>query len=258
MKANCRRTLLFSKILWKRLRLSLPGIAALAVSNLAGAQAIDTNRPGFTASPNVVAPGQWQVETGIAYTRPDSDSHATSLPTAEIRFGVADQVELFISSLSWTNASSSGGDTSGLVDMDIGTKIDITDAGAKTEMAFGFQLSVPTGDDGFSSDRWDPSVAFVWLHNADLTVAGTVKLSNYEGGIQVDNSLKLPFSVDETRSAFVEWEMNLPEDGDNAHWLNGGYQWVLEDRMQLDLNAGLGLNDGAGDYRLGMGFSIRL
>lgn len=233
-------------------------LALLSVPNPVAAQAIDTNRPGFTASPNVVAPGQWQVETGIAYSRPDSDSHTTSLPEAEIRFGVADQVEVFANYLSWAKSRSGGNDTSGLVDMAIGAKVDITDAGAKTEMAFGFQVSVPTGDASFSSDRWDPSVGFIWLHNADLTVAGTVKLSNYEDGIQVDNSLKLPFSLDETRSAFVEWEMNLPEDGDSAHWLNGGYQWLIEDRIQLDFNAGLGLNDGAGDYRLGMGFSVRL
>jgi len=233
-------------------------MVAFAVPILAAAQAIDTNRPGFTASPNVVAPGQWQVETGIAYSRPDSDSHTTSLPEAEIRFGVADQVEVFANYLSWAKSSSGGNDTSGLVDMSIGTKVDISDAGARTQMAFGFQLSVPTGADSYSSDRWDPSVAFVWLHDADLTIAGTVIISNYENGFQLDNGLKLPFSLSETSSAFVEWEANLPEGGGSTHWLNGGYQLLIDNDMQLDFNAGLGLNDRAGGYRLGIGFSIRL
>ena len=57
---------------------------------------------------------------------------------------------------------------------------------------------------------------------------------------------------------FVEWEANLPEGGGSTHWLNGGYQWLIDDDMQFDLNAGLGLNDRTADYRVGVGFSIRL
>ena len=231
---------------------------AFAAPNRVAAQAIDTNRPGFSYSPNVVGVGQWQLETGIAYTRPDSDAHTTSLPTAEFRFGVADQVELFVTSLSWSKTSSAGNDVSGLVDMAIGTKIDIGDAEASTQMALLFQLSVPTGDDNFSSDRWDPSFAFVWSHNADLAIAGTVKISKYRSGYQLDNGLKLPFSLGKAGSAFVEWEANLPENGGNTHWLNGGYQRLIDDHIQLDFNAGVGLNDRADDYRLGIGFSIRL
>ena len=220
----CHRPLLPANKSAKRHWLRPIVVAALAVPNLAAAQAIDTNRPGFSASPNVVGPGQWQVETGIDYARPDSDSHTISLPAAEIRFGVADQVEVFATYLSWAKSSSGDNDTSGLIDMAIGTKIDISDTGAKTQMAFGFLLSVPTGSDSFTSDRWDPSAAFIWLHNSDLPVAGTVKISKYQSGYQLDNGVKLPFSLGETSSAFVEWEANLPEGGGSTHWLNGGYQ----------------------------------
>jgi hypothetical protein len=65
-------------------------VAVIAAPSLVAAQPIDTNRPGFSYSPNVVAPGQWQLETGISYTRADSDTHSTSLPLAELRVGVAD------------------------------------------------------------------------------------------------------------------------------------------------------------------------
>jgi hypothetical protein len=225
---------------------------------LAAAQSIDTNRPGFSFSPNVVDPGQWQLETGISYTHTDSDTHTTSLPLAELRVGVADQVELFASSMSWFRTKSDGEETSGLVDMAIGTKVSIGDAEARTQMAFLFQLSVPIGYYTESSDRWDPSVGFIWSHNAVQVIAGTIKVSRYEGGYRLDNGLKLPFSVGESGSAFVEWEANLPESGDSTHWLNGGYQWLIDDHMQLDFNAGLGLNDSAEGYRLGVGFSIQL
>ena len=47
------------------------------------------------------------------------------------------------------------------------------------------------------------------------------------------------------------------ESGDTLHWLNGGYQWLLDDSRQIDFNAGVGLNDDAGDWRFGAGFSMQ-
>jgi hypothetical protein len=220
-------------------------------------QTIDTNRPGFSSSPNVVEPGQWQLETGIAYTRSSDDGRSLFLPLAEIRTGVVGQVEVYLASLSWAETDSAGSTISGLLDVALGTKINISDADANTQMALLFQLSVPTGDSNFSSDRWDPSIGFVWAHSGDLAIAGTVKVSQFDSGYQLDNGLKVPFSWSDAHSGFVEWEVNLPEGGGNTHWLNGGYQWLIEDHMQLDFNAGLGLNDRAADYRVGVGFSIR-
>ena len=243
--------------LWKGLWLWVV-VGVFVVPNPVAGQTIDTNRPGFSFSPNVVELGQWQLETGITYTRSNDDTRTTSLPVAEFRLGVADQLEVFVSSLSWSETRSANSETSGLVDMALGAKVNVSNAEAKTQMAFLFQLSVPIGDDSFSSDRWDPGLAFIWAHNGDLAIAGTVKISKFRSGYQLDNGLKVPFSWGDAHSGFVEWEANLPQDGGSTHWLNGGYQWLIDDRMQFDFNAGLGLNDRAGDYRLGVGFSIRL
>lgn len=234
------------------LRIAL--ILACFVPGATLAQAIDTNRPGFSFSPNVVAPGAWQMETGVGYTRINSNNDSTSLPQAEFRYGIADEVELFISSLGWVDANSG----SGFLDPAIGAKVSVSDAGATVNMAFVFQLSVPIGGNEVSSDSWDPSLAFVWAMSGGLGLAGTVKISESDSDYQVDNGLKLPFSINDSQSAFVEWEANLPENGGSSHWLNGGYQWLLDDRMQVDFNAGLGLNDRAGDYRFGIGFSMKL
>jgi hypothetical protein len=238
-------------------RLMIPVLVFCGLPALASAQAIDTNRPGFSFSPNVVAEGQWQLETGIAYDRAGGNAKSLSLPLAEFRIGIADDIELFVSSISWTNAEAGGNSASGVVDTVIGTKIALGDTMGRTSMAVLFQVSVPVGDSDFSSDDWDPSAAFIWTHDGRVPLAGTVKVSHAGGRYQLDNGLKLPFSISDGHSAFVEWEANLPEGRDNAHWLNGGYQWLLEETLQLDLNAGVGLNDEAGDYRLGAGFSMR-
>ncbi len=231
------------------LLLLLPGVLQ--------AQAIDTNRPGFSFSPNTVANGVWQLETGLDYTKSSSSSKSTSLPVAEVRWGVASQIEVFASGISWTENEVNDRSRSGFTDLNIGTKLAVTEQDARTKMAFLFQLSVPVGEDGFSSDRWDPTAAFIWSHEGALPIAGTVKVSRFRSGFQLDNGLKLPFSINDRHSLFAEWEANLPEDGGSTHWLNGGYQFLNSDQMQLDLNAGLGLYDRAGDYRLGVGFSYR-
>ncbi len=256
MSEESRGSLLRADTLWISLWLRV-FFWMFALPNLAAAQSIDTNRPGFSFSPGVVGLGQWQLETGINYTRSDDDTRTISLPAAEIRIGVADQLEVFVSSLSWSETKSSINESSGLVDMAVGAKVNVSNAEAKTQMALLFQLSVPLGDDSFSSDRWDPSLAFIWAHKGDIAIAGTVKVSKFQSGYQLDNGLKVPFSWGDVHSGFVEWEASLPEDGGTTHWLNGGYQWLPSDRNQLDFNAGLGLNDRAGDYRLGVGFSIR-
>ncbi len=232
------------------------GSLALAVP-AASAQAIDTNRPGFSFSTVTVDKGLWQLETGLDYTRIGSGRSTTSLPAAELRWGVAEQVEVFLSGLNWTDRSTGAGGASGLNDFNVGTKIRVTGRDKVTQMAVLLQVSVPAGEDGFTSDRWDPTAAFVWAHNGAFPIAGTVKVSKFRGGYQLDNGLKLPFSFGERHSVFAEWEANVPENGGNSHWLNGGWQYLLAEQMQLDLNLGLGLNDRAADYRLGIGFSYR-
>lgn len=236
--------LAMSVVLW----LFLPGAA--------WGQAVDTNRPGFSFTPGVVADGRWQLETGIAFDRPGSGSHSISLPLAEARYGLADGVELFVSSISWTDADFGASSGRGLADVALGTKLALTARDARTRMAVLFQLSVPIGDSDFSSDRYDPAAAFIWAHDGAIPLAGTARVSRLRSGFRLDNSLKLPFSLGGPHSAFVEWEANLPEGGGDTHLLNGGYQRLLDDRTQLDANAGVGLNERAGDYRLGVGLSI--
>ena len=193
------------------------------------------------------------METGFDYTRIDSNNDSTALPQAEFRYGVADDVELFLSSFGWVDADAG----SGFLDPNIGAKVSVSSGGAVVDMAFLFQLSVPIGGNDVTSDSWDPSLAFVWAMTGGLGLAGTVKLSHFDDDFQVDNGIKLPFTFNNRHSAFVEWEANLPENGGSSHWLNGGYQWHLEYTAQVDFSIGAGLNDRAGDWRFGVGYSMR-
>ncbi|MDH3418927.1 MAG: transporter [Gammaproteobacteria bacterium] len=232
-------------------------IALVAVFgfDVASAQTIDANRPGFSFTTGTVPDGRWQLETGIAYARPGSNSRTTSLPFAELRYGVADDMELFVSSLNWARSESGSRDSSGLLDANIGIKI-AAGGGERLRSAVLFQLSVPIGDSDFSSDDWDPGIAYVWAYDGRIPLVGTVMVRDSGDRYQLDNGLQLPYSINDRQTVFVEWEANLPEGGNDAHWLNGGLMWLLDDRRQIDFEAGAGLNDAAGDYRLSAGFSI--
>ena len=221
-----------------------------------GQGAIDTNRPGFTSTTAVVKPGQWQLETGLDYTHGNGSERSWSIPVAEIRVGVAAQTELFLNSITWGRQESDQGDNSGLKDMALGVKYRMTGEDAGFSTALLGQLSVPVGDKAFSSDRWDPTLGFVWASNG-LPISGTIKASKFKPGYQLDNGLKWVFSARDSTVAFLEWEANLPEHGDDTHWLNIGWQLISGQNMQVDLNGGAGLNNATADYRIGAGFSYR-
>jgi hypothetical protein len=219
-------------------------LAALSLTTPLAAQTIDTNRPGFSFAPTVVPKNRLQLEAGMGY---DRDSDSIAVPQAELRYGAADGIELFVTSLNWNDGERA--------DMGIGSKIAISGLPDSMQMAALVQVSAPTGDSAISSDRWDPSAALIWAHTGMLSLAGTAKVTQFDNGVQVDNGLKLILPSPARQTAFLEWELNWPEGGDAAHWLNGGYQWLLSDSFQLDASIGVGLNDEAGDYRFGIGLA---
>jgi hypothetical protein len=204
-----------------------------------------------------MAVGVWQVESGIDYTRDggsDRNSRNYSLPAAEIRVGVLDGAELYLNSLNWTRQENDRGTNRGFQDFKVGTKFRTTTGDFASAVLA--EVLIPAGDDAFTADRWDPAVAYAWLHNPS-SIAGMARVRRIKNGVQFDNAFKWSFAAGSAGSAFLEWEANLPEGGDDAHWLNLGYTLSGVAGMQLDANAGVALNDAAGDYRLGVGFSYR-
>lgn len=230
---------------------------AAALINAAHAEPIDTNRPGFSFSPGVVGKGVWQLETSLGYSRGDGETRTLSLPNAELRYGVGGDVELFVSGMSWFDAEAGGSSTSGLGDIAIGTKIAISDMSSQTRMALLFLVSVPTGKDGISSNSWDPALGFVWSSGGNIPLAGTAKIIERDGKLQFDNGLKLPFTINDRQSVFIEWEANFPESGSSSHWLNSGFQWLLSDSIQVDFGVDLSLSEFGDDHRFAAGFSRR-
>ena len=238
-------------------RVTVAALVASAVLRTAAADVIDTNRPGFSFTPTVVDERAWQIETSLTYLRSDGGLRQLSLPNAELRYGIGDGVEVFVSGISWNDAEFGAADARGLGDIGYGTKIGLDLSGEKLKSAVLFLVSVPVGADEFTSDRWDPSLGFVWTYSGRIPLAGTARVTDRDGGIGFDNGLKLPVQIDERRTVFVEWEANIPARGSNSHWLNTGYQWLWSADVQIDFGIDVSLSDFGDDYRIGVGFSTR-
>jgi Putative MetA-pathway of phenol degradation len=232
--------------------------AALSAQNVAAqsVQRMTTERPSFSTTPYVLSPGVWQIETGYHYTN-DSDGadfELQTLPQALLRYGMSDDIELQFGwpGLSWRDNGNNS--DSGMNDATIRVKIQVADESAATPMAFFAGLTLPVGDDEFSSDSYDPSIGAAWAHSRFF---GTVLISKSDDDYTFENGLAMSFALKNDTSAYAEWQATVPEDGGSVHNLNGGILWLRRANMQLDLNASLGLNDRAADFSIGAGFSYR-
>lgn len=242
------------------MRRQLPGCLAMVLacgSFDAAAQAegpINADRPGFSTSPLVVSPGVWQIESGYLYADTGSGSSYQTLPQALLRFGLNDEIELrlVLPGLAWSD--SNGNSDSGLTDAGFGLKIQLTDDNASTPVAFLAGVSLPTGDDGFTSDSFDPVIGAAWSH---AKFFGTATITRADGDYTLENGVGLSFALANASSLFAEWQATFPDDGGSRQQLNGGWMWLPQNNMQWDINASLGLNDRTPDFAIGGGFSYR-
>ncbi|MEM9056257.1 MAG: transporter, partial [Pseudomonadota bacterium] len=155
----------------------LAGIAVMAwLPAVAPAQSdtspINTERPSFSASPLALSTGALQIEAGYQYT--DAGATGDSLPNLLVRYGFAEAWEV---QLGWAgrNRVDVGPTTiRGASDTSVAVKYAFSEPGTPTALALLAGVTVPTGNQAFSSDSVDPSVGLLWSHSGALDLFGTV------------------------------------------------------------------------------------
>lgn len=228
---------------------------ALAEDN----ETINAERPGFSSSPIALAPSLVQIEAGYQYTTDSSqigvDDH--TLPLILLRIGLVDRLEMQFSwaGISWTDVG--GRHVNGGNDASIGLKWQVSDADATVPIALFAGLTLPVGDAEFSSDEADPSVGAFWSYSAGLDWFGTVIIGESGNDSSISNAVGISIPVDSDKGAYVEYFGNYAGDAGPEHYLNGGFTYLPQHNMQLDLHIGLGLNSGAADAFLGLGLAFR-
>jgi hypothetical protein len=138
------------------------------------------------------------------------------------------------------------------------------------EAALLTHLSLPTGDDTFSTHRADPSFRFLFSH----TLTDTLSLSYNFGaawesqeGLDGDRdtlsvfqyTVSLGKGVTDKLGLFVELFGDIPmnAEGTPENLVDGGITYLLADNFQVDFSMGFGLSEAADDLFFGAGVSYR-
>ncbi len=243
-----------------------PGLATLVCvcATPANAQDLATDRPDFTESAVVIPTHSIQVEGGFTWEQSSSDVRALAGPELLIRWGLTPRIELrlgFPGYLALRNHT----DLDGFVDSSLGTKLQIVTDAKGWDVAGIVAVSLPTGAESLTSDGWDPGLTVtaareiwtMWSLGTQLTVESTTegqhRATNWTGTAVLGTSL----GSAEVVGLFVELAASVPQYGSSAITFHHGYTWLVRPLFQLDIHAGVGLNDAAPNWLIGAGFGFR-
>jgi len=254
----------------RRLGLAL-GCAWLVTS--ASADPLSSDRPGVTNPPSVVAPGAIQLEGGFSFEREtqavEPHTSTLTLPQSLLRVGLLSFLEARISADGYVYEKRHGdANRSSGSDLTLGSRARLFDQrGLLPKTALEFDLSLPTGSATVTSDGVDPSgsVLVEWSFGERFVLDANVVLASVTLGksdphraFQVGPSVSLSASMTRRAGAFVEYYATLSDRGvADEHSVDGGFSWLVDDNLQLDVSAGAGVNRAAPDYFVSAGASWR-
>lgn len=234
----------------------------LLVAPLAAQEPLVTDRPDFTESAVSVVPGRVQLEAGWTMETADEvDVH--TLGEVLFRIGVLPRTEFRVGLNSFVTVDAPGGDSSGLDDVSIGAKFELLEGRAsRPQTAVLIGTTVPTGDGEVAAEEWQPEaiLALEWdlSHRVGLgvnggwTYAGTDDDRFHEGKA----SAAVGVGLTERVGAFFEAFGFVSEEEDPA-FFDAGLTYLVSDDFQLDGRVGVGLDDDASDWFVGLGISQR-
>lgn len=242
------------------------------------AEPLVTDRPDFTEASSTVGLGVVQIEAGYTYSHDASNvgnSTNHSYPETLLRVGIL--AEWLEARVAWNYASANdtifgAGRTmeSGSEDLYLGFKWALTgQAGLLPEMGIITQMTVPTGSDAFTAGETLPGVS--WLYGWDLndwiSTGGSTQVNRAIDGetaqpySEFAQSWTIGYSLGDRVGAYTEWFGIMPDGADSDHtqnYANGGFTFLVNNNLQLDIRAGVGLNEAADDFFTGAGLSFRL
>jgi len=198
---------------------------------------------------------------------PDTDSYEFPDPT--LRLGVARNFELRLvaDGLVYQDRGGASNRATGS-DLSAGFKLRLMQQqSAWPALGALVELSFPTGSEAVTSGGFDPSLRalFQWGFAEHWNVVANLGFSAPTQGdddpsrvFRLAPALSLELQLGSGLGSYVEY-FGAYETGGNAdeHGIDGGFTWLVNDDLMLDLWAGGGLNDAAPEWQVGAGASWR-
>lgn len=240
---------------------------------------IVTDRPDFTEASSTVGKGRIQLETGYTFISDRADgvrNRRHSYPEALLRVGMF--AEWFEFRIAHNFLSTSTGDSTsqstltGAQDLYLGVKLGLTEQSDETkilpETALVLQMTVPMGHREFTANQilYGFNALYGWDVNDFLAAGGSFGVNRNldddgHGYSVIHSSFTINYTLTDRIGAYTEWFALMPHSASTAifpqHYFDGGFTYKPVPYMQFDIRAGVGLNDHADDFFVGVGYSVK-
>lgn len=236
---------------------------------------IVTDRPGFSTGTYTVKPGRFNIESGYQYSFKDhnteSDTSTHTAPLSNLRIGITNKIEFDLLWNGWNidDQEDSSPETS-VADVSVGGKYRIIEADQFNLTALGM-LSLPVGSSPSTSGHVDPQFGLLLDYSLldNITLFGNVLANTDETKGDRNYSIQpiagISFSHTSRLGTYLEYNSDIPlHTGDASgpgsskvqNTIDGGATYLLTDDVQLDISAGLGLENETDNF-IATGVSIR-
>ncbi len=200
---------------------------------------IKTDRPDQTESAVVLSSGQIQIESGISIE--SSQSNINTL----FKFGMTEGIEIRINSNYIINDELSFMKKSSFSDFEVGAKFKIFDKTSNnTKVAFLSHLSIPTAIEVFSNNVYGLLNRLIVSHdlNNESQIGYNLGYNKFE---KMDGQFIYTIVYGKSLDSFGIFFELFGDDSKNSFNINfdSGITYLLDNKKQLDLSIGKGINN---------------
>ncbi|WP_018342852.1 transporter [Cytophaga aurantiaca] len=241
-----------------------------------------TDRPHIAETPILVGKGTLQWETGFQVSNTNTSLGKTkdiTYNTMLVRLGLSRRVEArFEMSYLGTKTTKTANDslkvnTSGFSGLNVASKVFLFDEkGLRPKGTLLYGLSLPfIGSTTYRPENTGGFIKFLFLneithhyefeYNVGVVWSGNTKQASYV------YALNNEFMITQKFNAFVEIYGSFTENNGmdnrfngtfiNDHRLNGGFWYLFNKDLQVDVSGGVGLSAASPDYYVALGLSNR-
>ena len=248
--------------------------SALFCTLVSFAQTISTDRPTQSLAPHVVPGGRLQLETGFIFEQVNSDFSNIVFNSTLLRYGVNGRYEVrlgfdFVQQDDVDFSSGQEFRNSGFTPFFLGVKVKLSEQkGIIPNFSFVGQIFLPNEESGSPVRQSFITPEFRFL--SEYSLGDRVTLG-YNWGLRwfdADLSGVEDFRPTTLYSAYVtvrtikslsvyfEPFIFLREDEDSDFRVNAGLLYLINDKIQFDVEGGVGISDIAPSYFVGGGISF--
>ncbi len=200
---------------------------------------IKTDRPDQTESAVVLSSGQIQIESGISIE--SSQSNINTL----FKFGMTEGIEIRINSNYIINDELSFMKKSSFSDFEVGAKFKIFDKTSNnTKVAFLSHFSIPTAIEVFSNNVYGLLNRLIVSHdlNNESQIGYNLGYNKFE---KMDGQFIYTIVYGKSLDSFGIFFELFGDDSKNSFNINfdSGITYLLDNKKQLDLSIGKGINN---------------